>query len=215
VHGFLAHNSLFKILPAKELSNIVGDCKLCRFHSGDKVFEEGQPAGSVWIIKRGWVFLTKQNPRGGTITIFTMTPDEAICGISAFDHGTYSTGAVAATDSQLIMIPSRVFSRLMERYPKFAGRVLLICCERMRHMAESISLAHAPVEQRLVHVLLRLRKSFGRKIPVTHHELARMAGTHWETSIRTFSSLKRRGLISSTRGEATILAPQKLRKLLA
>lgn len=81
-------------------------------------------------------------------------------------------------------------------------------------MAEAISLAQAPVEQRLAYVLLRLLATFGKTVPVTHQELSRMAGTRWETSIRTIASFKRKRWLSTSRGKMTILAPQGLRDLL-
>ena len=147
-------------------------------------------------------------------TIFVMTPSEAICGVSAFEHGTYSAGAIAATDVQLLKIPAALFARLLDRYPKFGKHVLLTCCHRMRHMADSISLAQAPVEQRIAHVLLRLSSTLGKEIAITHHELARMVGARWETSIRVLSSMKRHGLVASSRGKIIVLAAPKLRALL-
>ena len=71
--------------------------------------------------------------------------------------------------------------------------MLAICYQQIRRMAEAISLAQAPVEQRIAYVLLRLHRTFGKTIPVTHRELARMVGTRWGTSIWTLSSMKRRG----------------------
>jgi CRP/FNR family transcriptional regulator len=160
------------------------------------------------------VHLVKSTPRGGPATLFAMTPSEPICGISAFDHGTYAASAVAATDCQLVTVSADLFASLLDRHPSFARRVLLICCERIRRMAEAISLAQATAEQRIAYVLLRLQRSFGDTIPVTHHELAAMAGTRWETSIRTLSTMRRSGWVASSRGRITLLAPRKLRTLL-
>ena len=149
------------------------------------------------------------------MTIFTVTPEEVLCGFSAVVGQTaYYASAVAATDTAAVRIPHIDFARLLSDQPGFAERVLAIYHTRMRHMAEAISLAQAPVEQRLAYVLLRLRVTFGKTVPVTHHELSRMAGTRWETSIRVLSSMKRRGWMTSSRGKVTIVAPQKLRELL-
>lgn len=205
---------LFAALPSKERRHLTARGSLRQFRRGDVVFEEGQPAESVWVVKQGWVCLVKRTLDGGLATIFVMTPDEALCGISAFDHGTYSAGAIAATDSTLLAIPAALFSRWLDTYPAFTKRVVMICARRMRHMAEAISLAHAPVEQRLAYVLLRLRTTFGDTIPITHHELARMIGSRWETSIRTLSHLKRQGCLASSRGKVVVLAPQRLRAVL-
>jgi CRP-like cAMP-binding protein len=213
--GSLAQVPLLRAIPARELKTLGSACELRRFHKGDTVFEEDQRAECVWIVKRGWVYLVKRTPQGGLATIFTMTPDEALCGVSAFDHGTYSAGAVAATDSQLIKIPAAAFARLLERYPKFAQAVLLTCCNRMRHMAEAISFSQAPVEQRVIYTLLRLRSTFGNTLPIIHQELARMAGIRLETSIRAVATLKRRRWVSTSRGQMTLLRPDRLKASLA
>ena len=212
--GYLAQLPIFRGLPAAQLKRVGGLCELRRFGKGEVIFKEGEPAANVWVVKRGWVYLVKRTPQGGLATLFTLTPDEALCGVSAFDHGTYSTSAVAATDSQLIKIPATVFAQWLERYPKFSKQVLLTCCTRMRHMAEVISLGSAPVEYRLAYVLLRLRATFGKIVPITHQELARMVGARWETSIRTVAALKRRGWLSTSRGKMTVLRPDRLKALL-
>ena len=214
MHRQLASVPLFHALPPTALQHVADSCTLRRFRKGESIFTEGDPAASVWIIRRGWVYLMKRTPAGGLATIFAMTRDEAICGISAFDHGTYAAGAIAASDAQLIQIPADAFSRLLERHPAFAHQVLLMCCRRIRHMAEAISVGQATVEQRVAYVLLRLRATAGKTIPITHHELARMAGTRWETSIRTLSAMKQRGWIATARGHVTVLAPARLRALL-
>ena len=211
----LATLPLFRTLSATTLKALGDVSELRRFRKGEVLFEESQPAEAVWLIQRGWVYLVKRTPQGAAVTIFTVTPEEVLCGFSAVVGQTaYYASAVAATDTAAIRIPHIDFARLLSDQPGFAERVLAIYHTRMRHMAEAISLAQAPVELRLAYVLLRLRATFGKTVPVTHHELSRMAGTRWETSIRVLSSMKRRGWMTSSRGKVTIVAPQKLRELL-
>lgn len=212
--NMLARVPLFRALPQAQLTGLAKNCELRRFHKGETIFAEGQPAEAVWIVKRGWVSLVKGTPYGGLATIFAMTPAEPLCGISAFEQGTYSATALASTDTQLIRIPAEVFGRLLDRHPALARQVLAVCYQRIRRMAEAISLAQAPVEQRIAYVLLRLRKTFGKTIPMTHQELAGMVGTRWETSIRTLSAMKRCRWVTSSRGRMTVLAPRNLRALL-
>ena len=210
----LAQVPLFRTLPQATLTALAMTCELRRFHRGEMIFEAGQPAEAVWIVQRGWVSLVIDTPQGSRATLFAMTPAEPLCGLSAFEHGTYSSTAIASTDTQLLKIPAEAMSRLLDRNPALARQVLAIGGQRIRRMAEAISLAQAPVEQRMASVLLHLRRAFGRTIPITHQELAGMVGTRWETSIRTLSTMKRRGWVASSRGRMTVLAPRKLRALL-
>ena len=72
---------------------------------------------------------------------------------------------------------------------------------------------HDPVEQRLAQTLINLTKKFGSTIPLTKHELAEMANTTVETTIRVLSQFKKDGLIESSRGSTTIAKLEKLRDL--
>lgn len=213
--GYLTQIALFRTLPAAQLKQISEHCELRRFRKGEALFKEGQLADSIWLIQRGWVHLIKRAPRGVPVTIFTVTPEEVLCGFSAvIDHSAYYMSAVAATDTTAIRVPRENFARLLKDQSGFAERVLAIYHTRMRHLAEAISVASSPVERRLAYTLLRLKSSFGKTIPVTHQELARMAGTRWETSIRTIASFKRKHWLSTSRGKMTILRPDQLKTLL-
>ena len=211
----LAHVPIFRALPTGQLAQLAERCELRRFRKGQTLFQEHRNADSVWLIRRGWVYLIKRTPVGTQATIYTVTPEDGLCGFSAVvGEEPYFASAVAATDTTAIRVPRTEFAQLLKQQPEVAGALLAVYHTRMRHMAEAISLAQAPVELRLAYVLLRLRATFGKTVPVTHHELSRMAGTRWETSIRTLSSMKRRGWITSSRGKVTVVAPQKLRALL-
>ena len=214
--GYLVQVPLFQDLPATQLKHLADRCELRRFRKGEALFKEGLLAESVWLIQRGWVYLVKRTPLGVPVTIFTVTPEEVLCGFSAvIDHGAYYASAIAATDTTAIRVPRQEFARLLKDQPGFAEQVLAIYHTRMRQLAEAISLASSPVEQRLAYTLLRLKSSFGKTIPVTHQELARMAGTRWETSIRTIASFKRKHWLSTSRGKMTILRPEQLKVLLS
>ena len=205
---------VWEALPSEVREALAGVATLRRIEKGETIFTEGEPAEQVWLVAQGAVHLIKRTPGGGSVTLMTVTPAEPLLGVSALERGRYVASAMAATDSIVVRIPAPAFTEAMDRTPALMRHILLACSHRIQQMAESISVAQAPVEVRLAHALLRLRRSFGRTIPVTHHELARMAGTRWETSIRTLSSMKRRGWLASGRGRITILHSPPLQQLL-
>lgn len=216
MRGSLQRLELFRELPSGTLAELAKLVRVRRFHKGEVLFEEGQRALTVWLIRRGWVHVVKRTPSGTQATIFTVTPDELLCGFSAVvGKSAHYASAVAATETLGLGLPQAAIASLLDEHPGFTRRVLDIYHRRMEHMAKAISLAQAPVEQRLAYVLLRLRGAFGSTIPITHHELARMAATRWETSIRTLSAMKQRGWIATSRGRVSVLHPKHLHQLLA
>ena len=62
--------------------------------------------------------------------------------------------------------------------------------------------------------LLGLAKKFGATVPLTHQELAEIAGTTHETATRTRNRFKQQGLIHSSRGKTTLVRPEQLQALL-
>lgn len=213
---YLDQLPLFQKLSKADLKHLGEVCEIRRFSKRETLFEEGRPADSVWIIQRGWVYLVKRTPHGVPVTVFTVTPADVLCGYSAVAGGSsYYASAVAATETGAIRIPCADFTALLRHQPRFAERVLAIYHARMRHMAEAITLAQAPVEQRVAYTLLRLKTAFGDTIPVTHRELGHMVGARWETSIRTLSMFKRKQWLSTSRGKVTVVRPDQLKALLS
>lgn len=207
----LAHNALFLVLPPDEIAQVRKLLDERSYRKGEWIFREGEPATIAWIILEGWVHLVRASSHRREVTIFTMTPSDALCGLSALEEGTYTTGAVAATACRLAGLPGKYVAALVERYPVFAREVLALERLRIRHMAEAICRAHDPVESRLADTLLRLSEQFGATIPVTHRELAQMAHTTLETSIRVAGRLRSDGLVATRRGHITIRDRERLR----
>lgn len=206
---------VFNTLTVSQRAVLADVSDLRRYKKSERIFAEGDPARWVWVIVRGMVSLTKATPSGGQASLCVLTPEESLCGFSAFEDGPgYSATAVAATDVQLIVIPAEAIVRLLDRVPAFSRAVRQLCCRRVRRMAEAVVLAQAPVPERIAATLLRLSRVHGPTVPVTHHELAALAGTRWETSIRTIAGLRHRGLVRTSRGRITILSSERLAAML-
>ena len=74
-------------------------------------------------------------------------------------------------------------------------------------------LAGERVEQRIAGILIMLSSKFGPELPFTRQEIADMAGTTIETTIRTMTRFKENGIIKSTRGRITVLDKNSLRTI--
>ena len=206
---FLSSCPIFQSLSESERRHLEEAAEEKTFLSGKVIFREGERARTVWVVKRGWVRLVKQNGLPHPRTVFVLTSAEIFCGISAFDHTPYSATGIAATDSVLLQIPIEVFDEFLDHSTLFARQILRVCCDRIRHMAESFCFSQATVETRILHVLKHLQRDFGSTLPFTHREIAEMAGTTVETSIRTLSRLKKKGCVRSSRGKIVLLQSKK------
>jgi CRP/FNR family transcriptional regulator len=120
---------------------------------------------------------------------------------------------VAAVDSIVVRIPTNAFHDLLQRNPLFLQRSLCLFCDRLRQVEHRSCRVYDSVERRLAQSLVTLSKKFGTTIPLTKHELAEMANTTVETTIRVLSQLKKQGILKSSRGSTTIVKPSALQHL--
>ena len=116
-------------------------------------------------------------------------------------------------DSVILRIPTRAFQGLLQTNPAFLKDSLCLFCDRLRQVEHKGCVMHSSVERRLAEELLKLTKKFGDTIPLTKHELAELANTTVETTIRILSQFKQQGIVTSSRGATTIVQPQRLQAL--
>jgi CRP-like cAMP-binding protein len=174
-----------------------------KYNRRETIFQEEDPAESVWLVQKGHVKEVNHSLDGKDQTI-SMVGANGIFGISAFDGGKYGFHSIALTDAEVISIPIHVFRAFMADYPETAKMVVSKISKLLRQSRNRQTVSRERAEKRLLHVLLEMREEFGDTIPMTHREIASMAGTTAETCSRTFSRLAEAGLITSHHGTFTI-----------
>ena len=204
----------FKRLSFTERQRVAAAAREKRYAKGETIFRAGEPAEAVCIVKEGRVHLMKFLEGGQASTTCVMTPGETFCCLPALDGKPYPVDAVAAEDSVVVRIPTTVFQELLRRSPSFLQDSLCLFCDRLRQVEDKSCMTYDSVERRLAKALLMLSKKFGRTIPLTKNELAELANTTQETTIRILSQLSKQGVVRSARGKTTVLRPEKLSALL-
>ncbi len=203
----LRHIPLFRHLSAQRLEEILSSAQLERYEKGATLFRQGERARDMWVVLEGWVYLVRSSEdddasRG--VVLFTITPEEVLCGISALEAGIYNLSAVAGTDCRVARIAGKAFKEALIHEPGFAYHVLRLCARRLQHIAQQYGSMAEPVSKRVVRAILRLQQQFGVALPVTHRELAQMSWTTTESAIRVVRRLKAQGYVTGTRGRLRI-----------
>ena len=209
---------LFQHLTPARLDDLLAGAEVERYEKNATLFHQGLRAEAIWIALEGWVHLVRSSKAGDAsraVVIFTITPSEVLCGISAIEPSTYNLSAVAATDCRVVRIPGGVFREALRQEAGFAYHALRLCARRLQHIAQQYGSMAEPVSHRIVRTILRLHQQFGATLPVTHRELAQMSWTTTESAIRTIRSLKQQGYVTGTRGQLTIMKSSALERLLA
>ncbi len=209
----LASVEPFKRLTAAQRQHMAAISREKHYAKGKTIFRAGDPADAVCIVKEGRVHLMKFLENGQASTTCVMTQGETFCCLPALDQKPYPVDAVAAVDSVVVRVPASAFHDLLEKNPVFLQESLCLFCDRLRQVEHKSCMVYDSVERRLAQALLTLSKKFGATVPLTKHELAELASTTVETTIRILSQFKKRGIIKSSRGSTTIVKPDHLQQL--
>ena len=208
---------LFQHVSPHRLNDMLSGASVEQYEKGASLFRQGAQAEAIWVVLEGWVHLVRlseSRDASRAVVIFTITPSEVLCGISAIESGTYNLSAVAATDCRVVRIPGEAFRKALIHEADFAYHTLRLCARRLQHIAQQYGSMAEPVSNRIVRAILRLHQQFGATLPVTHRELAQMSWTTTESAIRMVRRLKQQGYVTGMRGQLTISKSNALEQLL-
>lgn len=167
----------------------------------------GQPAESVYLVRRGLVKTSLVSPGGQELTL-RLYPAGDILGELCLCTGERREQAVALETSEVVEIPLAALLRRVRQDPQAALEFASAVCEHLADAHEGLrSLSFDPVTERLARALLGLADrlgetaAHGRRIAhhITQEELARMIGARREVVSGLLNRLRTDGLISYTR----------------
>ena len=207
-------SSIFYSLNDDELTELAGLAVVRSLTSNEFVFWEGDASEWLYIVVEGKVKVIKYSSLGKEFIIAFFGPGEMFGEVAVFEDRPYPASAQAVTKAKIVGIKKEDFISFLTTHPQVALRIISVLGGRLRDAQSRLrDLAGERVEQRLASVLLMLAAKLGSNLPFTRQEIADMAGTTTETTIRVMSTLKDRRIIRSVRGEVIILNEQKLRLL--
>ena len=206
IQAFFSQIEPFKRLPREELSRLASISQEVSHAHGEHVFSEGEDAASVWILKTGRMEILKYTSDGRPQAIESISPGEiygTLCRIGN-KSSAYPCTAVASVDSVSIRIPDTVFMNLFGRSPQFLTGICALCSQRLSAMQDRSSMSQEPVAKRIARILVELVGKNGPTLQFTKREIAELAGTTVETSIRVLGAFMRKKWITSSRGQIVV-----------
>ncbi len=184
-----------------------------RFKKGEYIFHQGDPPHFFYVVQKGIVKTFKVSSHGKHIIVKIASFGDTLNASALFGERHFVT-AQAIDEVVVLSIKKKDYLFLVEKYPIIAMNIVSILGKGLDNEYERIlDLVGETVEQRLCHFLYMLFSKFGTTLLLTREELAELAGTTTETSIRVLSKLKSAGIISSSRGKIIILDQAKLQSL--
>ncbi|MGH7579638.1 MAG: Crp/Fnr family transcriptional regulator [Gemmatimonadales bacterium] len=184
-----------------------------RLAAGEAVYRMGDPARSVYLVRRGLVKTVAISPGGQELTLRIHRPGD-ILGELCLCSGERREQAVALEASEVVAITLEMLVARLRQDPLAALDMTCVACE---HLAEAYdrlqSLSVDPTMYRLARTLMDLAADLGESMPdgmlilryITQQELAHLIGARREVVSSLLNRLRDHGLIRyRRRGPITV-----------
>lgn len=211
---------LFHGIAQADLERIVHLLAERRYRKGATIYERGDAADSLYIVKEGMVRLAAHSGRG-TETIIHLLPPGAIFGEFLLSDEKRAFTAIAETDASVSVLPKQGMIHLLSTIPAFSMNFIRLLSQRLAKVErEYAGFGHTWSYHRLAMVLLKLGAEHGVKTPkgilltlhLTHEQIANLIGTTRETVTTQLGRFRRMGLVRRE-GKSLLLNVSRLAKL--
>lgn len=202
----------FAGLDRDQLQELAALAFLRRFTKGEMIFEQDQPCDYFHLVAAGLVKVYICSSSGYRMTYLLARRGEPLNLIGPFTGDPRFLCAEAMQDTQVVHIPRHDFVGFVAQNPVLFSNIMAILSKAVDSAnSRLIDMVEKRVEERLIRVLLTLLDKFGSEIKLTSSELAELAGTTVETTLRTMARLRSLGIIESERGQVKIIRPASLK----
>jgi CRP/FNR family transcriptional regulator len=214
--------SIFGTLGEQDIKEIKDYFSVEEFRKKENVFSEGDPSDWLYGVLNGKVKITKISADGKEIILEVISPGDVFGAVAVMRGFPYPANAAAMEDTRLLKVSRTNFLKILDGYPSVMYCMMQNLGDRMKGTHESLkNIALEKVSSRIASLLLKLAEKSGVETPegtvidfkLTKQDIADMVGTTVETSIRTMSQFKKRGIVEEREGQIVIKNHEELRSL--
>jgi CRP/FNR family transcriptional regulator len=215
---------MFEFLETEELDRLYSLCSTGRFSKGDYIFLECDQPRFLYVVVKGEVKLLKQTEDGREMIVEMAYPGEIFGEEAVFDGQPYPMTAQALADVELLTVTRTDFFAFLRDNPDLALEIITELGARLREAQNTIrALAMERVEWRIARILLILSRKAGVTqadgvsidLPLTRQDIADMAATTVETTIRVLSNFKKMGLVETEKGKIILRDKKQLEDMVS
>jgi CRP-like cAMP-binding protein/CheY-like chemotaxis protein len=186
----------------------------------DEIYNEGGYPKGIYFINKGKVKAFRSNEQGKEFITGLYKEGDFFGYTALLDEGPYNDSATALEDAELCMIPKEDFYSLIYKNAEVSRRFIKMISDNLQEKEEQlVKLAYNSVRKRVAEALTTLNNRYKKEgdakfsMSISREDLANLAGTATETTIRTLSEFKEEGLVDVKGSSITIVNIDKLSKM--
>ena len=214
VISVLRSSSLFKALTPEEIDELAVVSRMASAKRGETIWLKGDMVDFFALVGTGFIKMVRSFSSGQEATAEIMGPGQ-IFGLLGVVEGTgCPLSARVASHCWYLKIPKDSITPIYDQSVILKEKLLRRTVFRFRETTDMLAkMSSGRVEERVALVLMMLSESYGEErddgiaiqVPLTRQDVAEMAGTTVESTIRTMSRWQKEGIIKSDHMVVTIL----------
>ena len=178
---------------------------------------EGNYPRGIYFVAKGKVKTFKTHEQGKEFITGLYKEGDFFGFLSLLEEGKYTDSAAALEDSELCLIPKEDFFSLIYKNAEVSRKFIKMLSDNLQEKEDQlIKLAYNSVRKRVAEALITLHNRYKKdgeiqfSMNISREDLANLAGTATETTIRTLSDFKDEGLVDIKGGTITMMNYDKL-----
>jgi CRP/FNR family transcriptional regulator len=220
--GFLKKHPLFREVRQDGLKKINRQLRPADVKKGKILYFQGDPPESLFLIRTGFVKLSRITPEGRELTFSIFRDGDVFGEVALLNKLPRESAAETIADTVLYQIYRNDFFQILFGFPSVAVRISSMLCRHLIQLEERFQIAVSrDVSSRIASILLDLANRFGEssrdgisiRLPLTHLEIASLIGSTRETTCVTLNNFRRNGWIQSEKKHLVLLDIDALRSL--
>ncbi len=196
--------AMFRVLPFEIVEQILSDCSIEEYQSGDGLFLQGERAEAFFIVLSGWIKLYRVTAQGDETVIGVFTRGQSFAEAVALVNKEFPASCEAVTDARLVRVPCvRLRQRIMQK-PEIGLAMIASTAQHLHLLVQEVEQLKARTgAERVSEFLLSLTDvEQGAAVIALPYEkmlIAGRLGMTQETLSRSFARLRRYGVKVSGR----------------
>lgn len=202
---------LFRGLPARERAALLRDAATCRFEPGEVLFQEGDPAGGVYLIREGAVQVETRAPDGQGVPLAVLEAGDTVGELAPLDAGPRTATARALTATVADYVSRDAFLAGLAVSPQACLRLLRLLATRLRATDRRMGeLAFGALPARVARYLLQSTGHRNGAEAISIAALAAKVGVERPRLERALMLLEAGGLIRAEGDQVRVINPDGL-----
>ncbi|MFN8711690.1 MAG: response regulator [Bacteroidota bacterium] len=194
------------------------DVRSCR--KKESIYVQDSFPKGIYMVVSGKVKTGMVNEQGKELITGLYKEGDFFGYLALLEDKPYSDSATALEDAEVCLIPKEDFFALLYKNTEVARRFVRLLADNLTEKEEQLlKLAYNSVRKRVAEALVTLCNRYRREgeetftMTISREDLANLAGTATETTIRTLSDFKEEGLVEVKGGTITVVSYDKLHKM--